>query len=213
MVNLTFDSTFSGASPLSTELAERLTQACDAAERGPGHLTVRVSGTPGDGWADGLTVSAVSRWERAVRRFERLSATTIVAADGVCGGAALDILLAADVRIASPATILELPAAPGGIWPGMAMFRLADQGRGTATVRRAVLFGEPITAAEALAEQLLDQITDDVPAAVLKASTRAATVDGGELARRRQLMSDAGTTSFEEALGVHLAACDRLLRK
>jgi|SRR5882757_1224407 len=36
---------------------------------------------------------------------------------------------------------------------------------------------------------------------------------GREPAIRRQLMYDAATTSFEEALGAHLAACDRMLRQ
>ena len=30
---------------------------------------------------------------------------------------------------------------------------------------------------------------------------------------RRQLMLDAATTTFENALGSHLAACDRVLRR
>ncbi|KOG89867.1 enoyl-CoA hydratase, partial [Streptomyces varsoviensis] len=37
-------------------------------------------------------------------------------------------------------------------------------------------------------------------------------LSGKDLAIRRQLLLDARTTSFEDALGPHLAACDRLLR-
>ena len=41
----------------------------------------------------------------------------------------------------------------------------------------------------------------------------AAAVEGAELAIRRQLMLEAPTATFEDALGVHLAACDRSLRR
>ena len=35
---------------------------------------------------------------------------------------------------------------------------------------------------------------------------------GRELAIRRRLLLDATTTSYEDALGAHLAACDRAVR-
>jgi len=41
----------------------------------------------------------------------------------------------------------------------------------------------------------------------------AGTFTGKEVAIRRQLLLDAAQHSFEEALGAHLAACDRALRR
>jgi len=38
-------------------------------------------------------------------------------------------------------------------------------------------------------------------------------VDGRELSIRRRLLLEAASTSFEDALGAHLAACDRALRR
>ena len=38
-------------------------------------------------------------------------------------------------------------------------------------------------------------------------------VAGAEHAIRRQLLLEAATTSYEDALGAHLAACDRELRR
>ncbi len=54
---------------------------------------------PGRARPDDLTVALVSKWERALRRLERLPAVTIAVADGDCGGPALDALLATDYRI------------------------------------------------------------------------------------------------------------------
>jgi isomerase DpgB len=60
---------------------------------------------------------------------------------------------------------------------------------------------------------VIDEVADDTTAAIAKAMEMAAAVEGTELAIRRQLMLEAPTATFEDALGVHLAACDRSLRR
>jgi len=203
-----------GAQPLSAGLVTALAACCDQAESAGEHAAVllRVSGAPGAAEPDGLTVALVSRWERALRRLERLPAVTIAVAPGDCGGTALDALLAADYRIGAAGTRL-VPAFTGGAtWPGMALYRLAHQA-GAAAVRRAVLFGTPIGAADALAMHLLDELADDLDTALAAAAELAGACSGAELAIRRWLMLEARTVSFEDALGTHLSACDRALRR
>ncbi|MCC9311910.1 enoyl-CoA hydratase/isomerase family protein [Kitasatospora sp. RB6PN24] len=204
-----------GSQPLSLEAAAAVNAVCDTAEDrgGRGKVIVQVSGAPTGNWAGDLTVSQVSKWERALRRLERLPASTLAVADGDCGGIALDALLATDYRIATGTVRLTVPVGDGATWPGMALYRLAQHGSGAAAIRRAVLFGTPIGVADALALHLVDELADDLDSALANASLRAGAVPGTELAIRRQLMLDAATTSFEEALGVHLAACDRALRR
>ncbi|MEY9894346.1 isomerase DpgB [Catenulispora sp. MAP12-49] len=201
-----------GAEPISADLLARVSRACDRAESADGRVVVHATGTPEGSWAQGLTVAQVNRWERAVRRLERLPAVTVAIVDGDCGGTALDLVLAADIRIATPAARLTVPLGGGATWPGMALFRLVRQGSNATAVRRAALFGEPIGALDALALHLVDDVTEDVTGA-LAAAEATRCVSGPELAVRRQLLADAATVSFEEALGVHLAACDRELRR
>ncbi|MEU2339191.1 enoyl-CoA-hydratase DpgB [Streptomyces sp. NPDC013172] len=203
-----------GRQLISTELVAQVGEACDRAEAlgGQGRLVVLASGAPAQARTEGLTVALVSRWERALRRLERLPATIVGVADGEIGGPALDALLATDYRIATPATRLVVPVSSGATWPGMALYRLAHQGSNTAAIRRALLFGDPIGARDALALQLIDEVSDDVAGALAAVAELTGALSGRELAIRRQLMIDAATTSFEEALGVHLAACDRTLR-
>jgi isomerase DpgB len=202
-----------GSHPLSPDTVAALVAVCDrAAERGGRDaVIVRVSGAPGPAWARGLTVALVNKWERAVRRLERVAAATIAVADGDCGGLALDALLATDYRIAAPSARLLVPVAAEAPWPGMGLYRLAHHGGGA--IRRAVLFGTPIAAADALAWNIVDEVTDDLEDAQAAAVRLAAAFSGTELAIRRQLMHDAPTASFEDLLGVHLAACDRALRQ
>ncbi|MFG2378313.1 enoyl-CoA-hydratase DpgB [Streptomyces sp. NPDC048504] len=204
-----------GRQPLSAHTVAAVTAACEAAEDldGRASVVVHVSGAPGGPLPDGLTVSLVSKWERVLRRLERLPATTVAVADGDCGGPALDVLLATDHRIATTTVRLVVPVEGGGTWPGMALYRLAGHGTHAAPIRHAVLYGTPVSAADALALHLVDELTDDVPEALRLAADRARAVSGTELAIRRQLLHEAAGTSFEEALGAHLAACDRVLRR
>jgi len=199
------------ARPLSAVSVEELNTLCDRAEdqRESGPVTIHVTGVPAAGWSTELTVGLVSKWERAVRRFERLGRATVAAASGDCAGTALDLLLAADVRIAAPGTRLLLSWVGGATWPGMAVYRLTQQA-GAAAIRRAVLLGAPIDADRALALNLIDEVSED-PATTLAAL--AFSVDGKEMAIRRQLIFEAGSTTFEDALGAHLAAVDRALRR
>jgi isomerase DpgB len=207
-----------GRQPLSADAVAAVTAVCDRAEDcaddGGGHATVivYVSGTPEPSWAQGLSVSLVSRWERGLRRLERLPAATITVAVGDCGGLALDALLATDYRIAAGSLRLILPVQAGATWPGMAVYRLSNRA-GAAAIRRAVLFGLPIDAADALALHLVDELTDDLAGALAAATGMTDALSGAELAIRRQLMLDASAVSFEDALGQHLAACDRALRR
>ncbi|MFF7474790.1 enoyl-CoA-hydratase DpgB [Streptomyces sp. NPDC008092] len=206
--------TVDGSRPLSAGAVHDLGVLCDRAEdrSAGGVVTLRVSGAPAPGWAEGLGVGLVTKWERALRRLERLPAATVALATGDCGGLALDTFLAADIRIATPDARFLVPFDGEATWPGMAAFRLVRLA-GAARVRRAVLFGHPIGAAEALELRIADELADDPDAAAAVAEQLIEDLSGKELAIRRQLLFDAAVTGFEEALGRHLAACDRALRR
>jgi isomerase DpgB len=203
-----------GRRPLSADSVAAIAAVCDSAEDlgGRGIVVVQVSGAPVGSWASDLDVALVSRWERGLRRLERLPAVTIAVATGDCGGLALDALLATDYRIAATSVRLLVPVEAGATWPGMALYRLCDQAS-AAAIRRAVLFGAPIDADDALALHLVDELADDPVSALAAAAGLAGAFSGSELAIRRQLMLDASAVSFEDALGRHLAACDRELRR
>ncbi|MEW1775038.1 enoyl-CoA-hydratase DpgB [Streptomyces sp. NPDC086777] len=210
MSGVRFGLEIDGSGHLTPALVHAVETACAEAERS-GFLAVSVTAVP-EGAGTYADVARVSKWERALRRLERLPATTVAVASGAVGGTALDALLATDYRIATPGTRLEVSPSGADAWPGMALHRLVQQ-VGIAPIRRTVLFGHPLTAAKALELGLLDEITAAAPAALAEAAAAAGLRSGRELAIRRQLMRDAATTSFEEALGAHLAACDRMLRQ
>jgi isomerase DpgB len=206
-----------GRQPPSAESVAAIGALCDSAEDGddPRTVVVRVSGAPDRFWTRDLNVALVSKWERGLRRLERLPAATIGVASGDCGGPALDALLATDYRIADASLRLVVPVTEGATWPGMALYRLSRQ-TGGAAVRRSLLLGVPIDAAEALALRLVDELADDAEDAenaLAAAAGLTGAFAGAEVAIRRQLMIEALSESFEDALGRHLAACDRALRR
>lgn len=204
-----------GSRALTAESVAELGALCNKAEDGDANrfVILRVSGVPGPGWSNDLPVALVSKWERGLRQLERLPAVTIAVADDDCGGPALDALLVADYRIMIAGARLVMPVVAGGVWPGMGLYRLARQAAGAALARKAILFGTPIGAAEAQAMGVIDEVADNVASSLEKAIEAAAPARGAELAIRRQLVLESQTATFEDALGVHLAACDRALRR
>ncbi|MEV7229903.1 MULTISPECIES: enoyl-CoA-hydratase DpgB [Polymorphospora] len=198
------------------ELTGLLQSACVQAEerRSPSVIVLRLGTIPPveRSWPGDVGVQDVNRWERAVRRLERLGVVTIAVAGGTCGGPALDVLLAADYRIATINLQLLLPVNDGHFWPGMATHRLVHQ-IGVARARQIVLWGDELSARRALDIGLVDEITDDAADAIQAAVVLLGRAAGADLRVRRQLLLEAASTPFEDALGSHLAACDRELRR
>ncbi|WP_409492262.1 enoyl-CoA-hydratase DpgB [Amycolatopsis sp. cmx-11-12] len=205
---------------LSPELVATMNRFCaDVEDVGTGQvavLRVGATGQPGTGmpWPGDVNVHLVGKWEQAVRRFERLGAASIAVAAGDCGGPALDLLLACDYRIGVRDLRLTVPVGPGGSWPGMSFYRLANQ-LGVARSRALVLFEQSFSAQRAFDVGLVDELVDDRDAAAEAVKARSAAFGdqaGVDVEVRRRLLLDAATMSFEDALGAHLAACDRALR-
>lgn len=202
------------------DLVRTVTDICGRAEDASegGALLLRLTGTASDAHAAGFTGAAftgvhqVNKWERALRRLERVPVATVAVATGDCSGPAADALLTTDYRIAGSGLRLRLAAVGGTTWPGMALYRLAQQ-IGVGRARRLALFGIEMTAWQALELGLVDEVSDDTESALSVALHGLTGERGQDVAVRRRLLMDASSVSFEDALGPHLAACDRSLRR
>jgi isomerase DpgB len=190
---------------LVSDRADRNDRTVFVVELGPGGDLDRE-------WPGPVTIQQVNRWERAVRRLGRLPAAGVGTLDGTCGGPALELALATDFRICTPGLRLLLPVNDGHFWPGMAVHRLVQQ-VGPARARQLVMWSGDVTAEWAVGAGLVDRVTDDLGTAVHEAAALLGRVSDAELAIRRQLLEEALCTTPEEALGGHLAACDRELRR
>ncbi|GLL03744.1 enoyl-CoA-hydratase DpgB [Dactylosporangium matsuzakiense] len=196
-------------------LTAAVNDLCARAEdrRTPTAVVVRFGSVePTTSWPGRIGIRDVTRWERATRRLERLHAATIAVAGPSCGGPALDLLLATDYRIAAADSTLILPVVDGHFWPGMVTHRLVRQ-VGLAQARRLVLWGNTVTADQASALGLVDEVAADLDAAAHAAVVMLGRIAGPELSVRRQLLNEATSSVYDDAIGAHLAACDRELRR
>jgi isomerase DpgB len=169
----------------------------DLREAGTEHLSL------GDGIGD------VSGWERALHLIERSSAATVALFGRQVGGSALEVGLACDFRIADPGSQVIWHNV-GAVWPSTALFRLV-QLIGPAQTVRLTLLGKPVHANAALVSGLVDVVSDNPEAEVQTLRTTLARLD--DLRVVRQLIAEAAHTSYDEAVGAHLAACERYLRR
>ncbi|MFB7852943.1 enoyl-CoA-hydratase DpgB [Streptomyces sp. NPDC056053] len=199
-----------GRTGLTAELVAAVGGACDRAEDHQAAVVMlRVRGGGDD--TPLPDIALLTKWESVLRRLERLPAVSVAAMWGPCAGVALDVALAADYRIAHPAVELVPRVASGDVWPGMALYRMSRLSR-QAPVRQAVLFGTTVGAGDALAAGLVDEVAKEPATDAGRFVERLPGVRGPDLAIRRDLLWGAAA-EFEGALGGHLAACDRVLRR
>lgn len=209
-----------GNAHLSSSLVSEIKRVCDDVDDGKrgSIVLLHVRGMrevsnerswPGD--EHEIDVHLVTPWEQVLRRLERLPAIIIGTAEGTCGGVALEVLLVTDYRVVGTNFSVSLQGAMGPMWPGMAIHRLANQ-LGIAKSRKLILFGGELSASRAQELGLVDEVASDVQARISRFVETLQENADVDIAVRRTLLLEAMATPFEDALGAHLAGCDRLIR-
>jgi isomerase DpgB len=208
-----------GGESLSADLITRIEHAISLAEDSPHplrSLLIRICGhedaTSLHQWPGGCTVQSVSKWERALRRIERTSVPVFVLAHQVCSPIALEVLLAADYRVATQSFLMPAQSSGGATWPGMSLYRLTRQ-IGEARAKRFLITPSPLTASLALQTDMVDYLVTSLDAGLKQLELLLTQAPLDDFAVRRRLMQDSADTSFDEALGAHLAACHRTLQR
>jgi isomerase DpgB len=203
---------------LCKDMVDDILQLCDQAEDAGANAIVRINLDARSVESDAsnasdstLNVTLVNRWERALRRLERLAAVTVVVAAADIGGLGLAVLLCADHRIIADTLSLRLSHPGQPLLPGMVLHRLSNQ-LGVPLARRMAVFDRRISAQDAFEHGLVDEISPNPNAAAINVIRELQRQDLTELALRRRLILEASAVSYEDALGAHLAACDRVLR-
>lgn len=202
---------------LSDELVISITNALDQIEDAdPSHtFLIRILSSDASEivqWPGTVSINMVSRWERLLRRLERASFTTLVFCDGASSNIALELLLVADRRIVTSHFVISDLYFKGSIWPGMSLFRLCRQ-LGEARTRRLYFEAQQLTSSSAVSLGIADEVVDDYGMALSRLAVFLDIAPISDYAIRRRLMQDSQFVTFEDALGTHLAACDRALRR
>jgi isomerase DpgB len=204
-------------SVISSRMIDDINLACDRAQdAGPGSvLAVRLAPGKKEGAlfpAGGHSeLHMLSQWERALQRIEKLPIPTLAVVEGDCFGLMMEILLTTDFRIAGADSRIGLTRMGQTLWPSMAIHRLVAQ-IGGAHARAAVLLGMEWDAAAALGVGLINKVSNDVDACADAHVRFCEQATFADLGIRRRLLLEATSTTHDQALGAHLAACDRALR-
>ncbi|WP_425314276.1 enoyl-CoA hydratase/isomerase family protein [Roseivivax marinus] len=145
-------------------LAEAAEAARDDAAAGTGARALVLTGT-GKVFSAGADIDAARAglatsplWERLSGAIAGHSGITIAALNGSCAGGAMGMILACDLRLATPGAKLFYPVMKLGFLP-----QPSDPGRlralvGPARAKRILMAGEKVTAEEALAWGLVDHL-------------------------------------------------------
>src|SRR2546429_9836968 len=102
-------------------MVDSLNGLCDRVEDGSGDSVVVLylhdaTDNLDRAWPGKVGIHTVNRWERALRRGERLDAGTIAGAEGHCGGAPPEGRPAPAHRACNPAPPRGPPPAPPAVW-------------------------------------------------------------------------------------------------
>lgn len=155
-------------------------------------------------------IHGFSKWERVLSEIERLKKITIAAIDGECRGGGVQLALACDHRIATPAAALVLDEVKNGFLPGLATWRLAKY-VGMGAARWLALSCQPVSAHDAQRLGLVGLVTDDLDAAIDEAVHAFRPVNGSVVALTRRLLIDGYGKSHEDFMGDFLAAQHRAI--
>ena len=110
--------------------------------------------------ADEIDMSYHHRWEKALRCLEQSEKIIIVGMHGYCLGGGLQLALAADIRISTPACRIGLPAIRESLIPGLAVWRLPRY-VGWGRAKKLIIGGENITGDEAQSIGLVDHLVPE----------------------------------------------------
>ena len=203
-----------GAGPLSGDLTRQLEGTLDRAEDlgTSAVMVVHVLGHLNPGslrpWPGQSDIQAVTKWERLLRRIERAQSATVVLVEHACSALALELLLVADRRLATRSFSMQYAATGANPWPSMALYRLTRQ-IGESQARKFLLESSRVAPQQALDLRIIDEVIEHA----VQGEDILGYAPPQDFPIRRRLMQDSLFTSFDDALGAHLAACDRALRR
>ena len=188
-----------------------------ALELAAGDASVRVLAMRGEGRAfcTGIDLKDLSTgkigadnfalWEECLRVIEGMDKIVIALMHGYSLGGGVQLGLACDLRVGTPASKFGLPAAKEGLLPGLAVWRLAKF-IGMGRAKEMALWGEPIDGTEALRIGLVTRLVSDenrdAEFDALVAKTVANSSQGARATKRA--MNLAATADFDAAMSIYM---------
>lgn len=154
----------------------------------------------------------LARWEELVAGISRLKAKTYAAYHGTAGGAAVQLGLVVDVRLAVEGSRLRVGGLARGHFPGTSLYWL-PKFVGLGTARRLLLWDEALDAAEAARLGLVDAVGPDLSALITQAVERLHPIPPEAACFARRILEDCYRHERVATLEQLKAARYQVLRK
>lgn len=145
------------------------------------------------------------RFAALLAALERDPRPVVALVDGAALGAGAGLAAAADVVVATPRATFGLPETLLGLIPAMVFPALARR-IGIPRARRLALGAEPVSADEGFRIGLVDEVSDDLEAALARHARRLGRMDPHAVAAFKALLADHFPTpaAYEEAAAARL---------
>jgi enoyl-CoA hydratase len=190
---------------LGSDSARQLQDALDTIEADPALRAIVITGA-GRAFCAGADITELDRlhsptdFARFVQgltdALDRLAASpvpSVAAINGLALGGGFEVALACDLRLAAPRTQLGVPEVKLGLLPAAAGTQRLARMLPAALAKQLLMTGEPLTAAQALAYGLLNDVVDDVVSSALDLAGRLAEGPPQAIAAAKRLV-DVGLT-------------------
>lgn len=190
---------------LGSDMVRRLHAILDEVERDAELRAIVVTGA-GRAFSAGADITELDTLETpadfarfiqgltdALDRLAACPVPSIAAINGLALGGGFEFALACDLRLAAPAAKLGVPEIKLGLLPGAAGTQRLARALPPPVAKQLLMTGEPLSAAQALAHGLINDIDDDVLAAALALGEQLADGPPAAMAAAKRLV-DIGVT-------------------
>jgi enoyl-CoA hydratase len=154
------------------------------------------------------------KWEEMLRTIEKIEKITMAVVEGDCFGAAIDLVLTWDVRIAAEGANFSHDEVKRGILPGQTIFQLGKF-CGLGKMMELIQTGRKYTAHEALGMGIINASYDPskIGEAIAETVEKFASVNMNILMLSRRLSKESYSIGYDDFIGGYLAAQHRVISK
>ena len=213
---------------LTVELVGRLADAVLEAGADPAVRAIAVTGAPpafcaggdladlgavADRGALAVTEVVYGQFHRLVRALGDVPVPVVAAVNGPALGAGLDLALACDLRVAGEDAVFASSWIAVGLVPGMGGAHLLTRALGSTRAAELVLLGRSLSAADALAWGLVNEVVapGELEARVDQLGAHLSGLSAAAVARSKASLRRAGTEAFDAELAIMGATQGALL--
>lgn len=138
--------------------------------------------------------------QRTYSALENPEIVSIAVIDGACLAGGLEIALACDIRVASPASRVGLPEVTHGILAGGGAIHRLVRAVGQGVARDMLLTGEPLEGPRAHAVGLVTRLSDDPMAEASRIAERVSAFSPQAIEKTKELALAASTEDLDEGM-------------